>query len=72
MNNRSISPSLLDRVFHQLARLFIGLHWIVGITTLSAKATPKEERSFVLLWLGIIILLIGFFALLFYSLTLFR
>ena len=52
----------MDRVFHKLARLFNGLHWIFGITTLPANATPRDERSFVLMWVGFIVFMIGFFA----------
>ena len=45
-----------------LARFFSGLHWAVGITALPATATPSEERSFVLMWLGIIVFVVVFFA----------
>lgn len=54
-------PALAERIFHQLAKLFNGLHWAVGITTLPATATPREERSFVFMWLGIIVFVIVFF-----------
>ena len=56
-------------LFHQLARFFNGLHWAIGMTTLPETATPKEERSFVLMWLGIIIFVIVFFAAFIYVLT---
>ena len=55
-------------VFHKLARLFNGLHWMIGITTLPPTATPREERSFVLMWIGIVVFIIGFFAIFFYLL----
>lgn len=55
-----------ERIFHKLAKIFNGLHWAIGITTLPAKATSREERSFVLMWLGIIVFMIVFFALLIY------
>ena len=58
----------LDKVFHQLARFFNGIHWAVGITTLPAKATPREEMSFVLMWLGIIVFVIVFFVVFIYLL----
>ncbi len=55
--------------FHQLARFFNGLHWAIGMTTLPETATPREERSFVLMWLGIVIFVILFFAVFIYVLT---
>ena len=58
----------MNSIFHKLARFFAGIHWVVGITTLPPTATPREERSFVLLWLGIIVFLIVFLALFFYFL----
>lgn len=63
---------MFDRIVHELARLFRGLHWIVGITTISSDASPKEERLFVLLWSGIIVALILFFPLLFLVLRVLR
>ena len=60
--------TLLERFFHALARFFNGLHWAVGITTLPATATSREERSFVLMWLGIIVFMIVFFAVFIYFL----
>jgi len=57
-----------EKIFHNLAKLFNGLHWTVGITTLPATATPREERSFVLMWLGIILFVIVFLAGFFYLL----
>lgn len=62
-------PGVLDRVFHQLAKPFNGLHWLIGITTLPQNASTREERSFVLMWLGIIVFLIVFFAVMIYLLT---
>jgi hypothetical protein len=56
-------------VFHQLARFFNGLHWAAGMTTLPDTATPKEERAFVLMWLGIVVFVIVFFAGFIYLLT---
>jgi len=61
--------SLAEVMFHKLARIFNGIHWAVGITTLPASATPREERSFVLMWLGIIAFMIMFFAVFFYLLV---
>ena len=56
-------------LFHQLARFFNGLHWAIGMTTLPETATPKEERSFVLMWLGIVVFVIVFFVVFIYVLT---
>jgi len=61
---------LIEKIFHKLAQIFNGIHWAVGITTLPASATPREERSFVLMWLGIIVFMIVFFVVFFYFLTL--
>lgn len=57
-----------DRIFHQLAKIFNGFHWAMGITTLPATASSRDERSFVLMWLGIIVFMIVFFAVLIYLL----
>jgi hypothetical protein len=57
-----------EKIFHNLAKIFNGLHWGIGITTLPNTATPREERSFVLMWLGIIAFMIVFFAVLVYFL----
>ena len=51
-----------EKIFHKLARIFKALHWGVGITALPSTATSREERSFVLMWLGIIVFLLVFFA----------
>lgn len=51
-----------EKIFHKLAKIFNGLHWAIGITTLPATATSREERSFVLMWLSIIVFMIVFFA----------
>jgi hypothetical protein len=64
--------SLPDKLIHQLARLFAGIHWVIGITTLRENASVKEERSFVFLWLGIIVFVIGCFVLIFFSFRLFQ
>ncbi len=60
---------LVDLFFHKLAKFFNGLHWAVGITTLPDSATPREERSFVLMWLGIIVFLMVFFVAFIYWLS---
>jgi hypothetical protein len=60
---------LWGKIFHQLAKFFNSLHWAAGITTLPNTATPREERSFVLMWLGIIAFMIVFFALFIYLLA---
>lgn len=56
------------KFFHKLAKAFNGLHWVMGITTLPATATSRDERSFVLMWLGIIVFMIVFFVVLIYLL----
>jgi len=65
--NREQKPAetrqaLAGKFFHNLAKFFNGIHWAVGITTLPPTATSRDERSFVLMWLGIIVFLIVFFA----------
>jgi hypothetical protein len=57
-----------QKIFHKLAKVFNALHWGVGITTLPTTATPREERSFVLMWLGIIVFMVVFFAVFIYLL----
>lgn len=57
-----------EKMFHRLAKIFNGLHWAIGITTLPATATSREERSFVLMWLGIIVFMIVFFTVFIYLL----
>lgn len=59
---------MLDTIVHQLARFFNGIHWAMGITILPATATAREERSFVLMWVGIIVFMIVFFAVFVYIL----
>lgn len=56
----------MNSIFHKLAKFFNGVHWAVGITTLPATATPREERSFVLMWVGMIVFVIVFLGLFFY------
>ena len=55
-----------ETIFHKLARIFNSLHWMFGITTLPANATPLEVRSFVFLGLGFIVFMIVFFAVFLY------
>jgi heme/copper-type cytochrome/quinol oxidase subunit 2 len=62
----AVRHGIAEKIFHKLARMFTGLHWVVGITTLPATATAREERSFVLMWLGIIVFIILFVAVLVY------
>ncbi len=57
-----------EKIFHKLAKIFNALHWGIGITTLPITATSREERSFVLMWLGIIVFMIVFFAVMVYVL----
>jgi hypothetical protein len=46
-----------------LANVFRRLHWMMGITS---PPPGHNERSFVLMWLGIIVFCIAFCAFLFY------
>ncbi|HEU4506956.1 MAG TPA: hypothetical protein VFR78_01870 [Pyrinomonadaceae bacterium] len=64
----NVSRSRSEKAFHTLARMFNGLHWAFGITTLPATATPREERNFVLMWVGIIVFTIVFLTGFFYFL----
>jgi len=70
LRKESTAPrqGLAKKIFHKLAKVFNGLHWAIGITTLPATATSREERSFVLMWLGIIVFMIVFFTILIYLL----
>jgi hypothetical protein len=52
--NIRVREKTVDRIFHKLAKALNGLHWLIGITTLTETASEHEERSFVLMWLGII------------------
>jgi len=53
----------MQTIFHKLAKALNGLHWFLGITALPQHATRREERSFVLMWLAIFVLLMLFAAL---------
>ena len=66
--DRSEPRGVLDTIVHKLARFFNGIHWAMGITILPATATAREERSFVLMWVGIIVFMIVFFAVFVYIL----
>ena len=57
-----------QKIFHKLAKIFNGLHWAIGITTLPTTATAREERSFVLMWLGLIVFMVVFLAVFVYLL----
>lgn len=57
-----------EKIFHKLAKVFNGLHWAIGITTLPTTATAREERSFVLMWLGLIVFMVVFLAVFVYLL----
>jgi hypothetical protein len=59
---------MLARLIHKLAMAFNGLHWAIGITTLPDDASPREERTFVLMWLGILLFMALFFAVMLYFL----
>ena len=51
---RALKGHETQKVIHALAKLFTAIHWAIGITTLPADASPQQERSFVLTWLGIV------------------
>ena len=57
----SVGRGLLERIIHNLATFFNGIHWAMGMTALPGTATPREERSFVLMWIGIIAFMMVFF-----------
>lgn len=58
----------MEKFFHVLAKGFNGLHWAIGITALPENASSSEERSFVLMWLGLIVFVVAVFAVLLYLL----
>ena len=66
--NTGARHGVAEKIFHKLAKVFNLLHWGIGITTLPATATAREERSFVLMWLAIIVFVILFFVVLVYVL----
>lgn len=59
----------LEWIFHFLAKTLAAIHWGIGMTTLPPDAGPPEERSFVLMWLGIIVAVIGCLAILVYFIS---
>src|SRR5262245_40915705 len=67
-SDKSTPRTLFAGIIHQLARGFNLIHWAVGITTLPATATSREELSFVLMWLGIIGFMIVVFSVMLYLL----
>jgi hypothetical protein len=56
-------------MIHALAKLFIGVHWAIGMTTLPSDASREQERSFVRMWLSIVAFIGFWFAVLFYLLS---
>jgi nucleoside permease NupC len=49
-----------------LANLFRGLSFIFGIT---APPPEQDQRSFVLMWMGMIVVLVSFCGLLYYAIS---
>ena len=49
------NPMLLEFLVRALAKGLRSVHYVIGITTLSSEATQDEERSFVLLWAGMLV-----------------
>jgi hypothetical protein len=68
IDSSAIGTGIVGMDIHKLAKGFNGLHWAVGITTLPDNASPREERSFVLMWLGIIFFMAIVFAIMLYLL----
>lgn len=59
------SRTRMERLIKFLAKFFRGVHLIFGV---SAPPEGQNERAFVLIWLGILALLVGFGAALIYFL----
>jgi len=55
-------------MIHVLAKLLVGIHSAIGITTLPEDASRQQERSFVCMWLGIVAFIGVWFAVLLYLL----
>jgi hypothetical protein len=55
-------------MFHALAKIFRLLHYAIGLTTLPHNASPSQERTFVLMWLAIIVGIVLWLAVLLYLL----
>ena len=55
-------------MIHALASFFRGIHMGIGATAPPKDAPYEVERKFVLLWLGLILFMIGWCALLLYLL----
>lgn len=49
-----------------LANLFRGLSYVLGIT---APPPEQDQRSFVFMWLGIVVFVVAFCVVLFYALS---
>ena len=49
-----------------LANLFRGLSYVLGIT---APPPEQDQRSFVFMWLGIVVFVVAFCIVLFYALS---
>ena len=64
-----VPGGLLTTVIHLLARTIALLHCAIGITTLPPDATPRQERRFVLIWLGLILGIILWGAMLLYLIS---
>ena len=60
MNGRAVA----DWIIHKVAKGLREFHWMIGITTLESDATPRQERSFVLMWIGLIIFIVLWFVVL--------
>jgi len=60
--NKSYRGGRIQGIFYALAKFFNGFHWAIGMTALPETASPREVRSFVFMWLGIIAFMIFFFA----------
>ena len=55
VSKQTAAAASLTKVIHVLANTFCVLNFAIGITGLPPDATPRDERSFVLMWLAIIV-----------------
>ena len=53
-------------MMHALANFFRGIHIGLGITPLAEDASPSQERNFVLSRIAIVVMMLGWCALLLY------
>jgi hypothetical protein len=66
VNQGQTAQKLGGGMIHFLANVFRGLSFIFGIT---APPPEDDQRSFVFMWLGMIVVLLGFFVLMLYAIS---